>query len=198
MEKIRAERRYFLPLTRLLQIKVLYSQIPSLLGARLFHQLSWEFYGEMLKWQYTAHLRGFSQWGHNRGPPQRSQKQTDSYLEENCLWIKVMQLCRQNCVRRSGNAGNSGTRIMLSMDFSVNAAGYCVRERIYSISHWWKRLFYKSYAWHVCVFYYLPHAGLFAVHHSHVVDFVLLDAPLLRLIELLRNEAHEWVVWCVS
>lgn len=41
------------------------------------------------------------------------------------------------------------------------------------------------------ILYYLPHAGLFAVHHSHVVDFVLLDVPLLRLIELLRNEAHE-------
>lgn len=53
-----------MPLTRLLQIKVWYSQIPSLLGA----QLSWEFYGETLKWQYAAYLRGFSQWGQNRRP----------------------------------------------------------------------------------------------------------------------------------
>lgn len=45
---------------------------------------------------------------------------------------------------------------------------------------------------------YLPHAGFFPIHYSHVVDFVLLDAPLLRLIQLLRNKAHEWVVWCVS
>lgn len=45
---------------------------------------------------------------------------------------------------------------------------------------------------------YLPHAGLFAIHHSHVVDFVLLDVPLFRLVELLRNEAHEGVVRRVS
>lgn len=45
---------------------------------------------------------------------------------------------------------------------------------------------------------YLPHAGFLAVHHRHVVDFVLLDEPLLRLVELLRDEAHEGVVWRVS
>lgn len=44
----------------------------------------------------------------------------------------------------------------------------------------------------------LPHAGLFPIHDDHVVDFVLLDASLLRLIQLLGNEAHEGVVWCVS
>ena len=43
----------------------------------------------------------------------------------------------------------------------------------------------------ICCVYYLPHAGLFPIHYSHVVDFVLLDAPLFRLIQLLRNEAHE-------
>lgn len=45
---------------------------------------------------------------------------------------------------------------------------------------------------------YLPHAGLLAVHYGHVVDFVLLDASLLRLVQLLRDEAHEGVVRRVS
>lgn len=63
----------------------------------------------------------------------------------------------------------------------------------------------SSYASNICnsnsymlLCLYLPHAGLLPIHDSHVVDFVLLDAPLLSLIELLRNEAHERVVWCVS
>lgn len=48
----------------------------------------------------------------------------------------------------------------------------------------------------LCV--YLPHAGFFPVHHSHVVDFVLLDASLLCLIQLLWDKAHEGIVWCVG
>lgn len=45
---------------------------------------------------------------------------------------------------------------------------------------------------------HLPDAGLLPVHHRHAAHFVGLDELPLRLVELLRHEAHEGVVGGVS
>lgn len=45
---------------------------------------------------------------------------------------------------------------------------------------------------------YLPHAGVFAIHNRHVVDFVPLNKQPLGLVQLLRHEAHKGVVRCVG
>jgi len=45
---------------------------------------------------------------------------------------------------------------------------------------------------------HLPDTRLLAVHHCHVAGFAIFDELLLGLIELLRHEAHEGVVWGVS
>lgn len=44
----------------------------------------------------------------------------------------------------------------------------------------------------------LPHAGFFAVHNSHIVDLVPLNAQSLCLIQLLRHKTHKRVVWGVG
>lgn len=45
---------------------------------------------------------------------------------------------------------------------------------------------------------HLPDAGLLPVHHRHAAHFVGLDELPLRLVELLRHEAHEGIVGGVS
>lgn len=45
---------------------------------------------------------------------------------------------------------------------------------------------------------HLPDTGFLAVYHRHVAGLAIFDELLLSLIELLRHEAHEGVVWGVS
>lgn len=45
---------------------------------------------------------------------------------------------------------------------------------------------------------HLPDTRLLAIHHGHVAGLAVFDELLLCLIELLRHEAHEGVVWGVS
>ena len=44
----------------------------------------------------------------------------------------------------------------------------------------------------------LPHAGLFTVHHGHVVNLVPLNVRSLLLIQLLGHKTHKRVVWSVG